>query len=85
MHVGEVIVGHIGSASRHEYTVIGDVVGCTVKLEELTRTLKYPVVCTDAVAKAVENSGGLVDCGKHTIKGDAFQIYGWNPPLLAAD
>ena len=84
LHVGEVIVGHIGSESRHEYTVIGDVVGRTVKLEELTRKLKFPVVCSAAVAKAVENSGGMIDCGEHAIKDVALQVYGWNPPLLAS-
>jgi class 3 adenylate cyclase/CHASE2 domain-containing sensor protein len=83
LHVGAVVTGNIGSKLRHEYTVIGDVVSRTAKLEELTRTLNYPVVCSAAVAKAVENSGGLNDCGEQTVKGVALHVYGWNPPLLA--
>jgi class 3 adenylate cyclase/CHASE2 domain-containing sensor protein len=83
LHVGEVVIGHIGSASRHEYTAIGDAVSRTAKLEELTRTLGYPVVCSATVAKAVENSGGLIDCGEQAVKGGLLQVYGWNPPLLA--
>ena len=83
LHVGEVVTGNIGSKSRHEYTIIGDVVSLTAKLEELTKTLNYPVVCSAAVAKAVENSGGLNDCGEQTVKGVALHVYGWNPPLLA--
>jgi adenylate cyclase len=83
LHVGEVVIGHIGSATRHEYTVIGDAVSLTAKLEDLTKTLNYPVVCTAAVAKAVENSGGLTDCGEQSVKGNLLQVYGWNPPLLA--
>jgi adenylate cyclase len=84
LHVGEVIVGQIGSETRHEYTIIGDAVSQTAKLEELTNTLKYPVVCSDAVAKAVDSSGGLIDCGDHSVKGGMLRAYGWNPPLLAA-
>ncbi|HLP99381.1 MAG TPA: adenylate/guanylate cyclase domain-containing protein [Sideroxyarcus sp.] len=85
LHVGEVVIGHIGSKSRHEYTVIGDAVSITAKLEGLTKTLGYPVVCSAAVAKAVENSGGLNDCGEHSIKDATYHMYGWNPPLLAAN
>jgi len=83
LHVGEVVTGNIGSKTRHEYTVIGDVVSLTSKLEELTKTLKYPVVCSGEVAKAVEQSGGLNDCGEQIVKDVALHVYGWNPPLLA--
>ena len=83
LHVGDVIIGQIGSESRQEYTVIGDAVSRTAKLEELTTVLKYPVLCSESVATAVENAGGLIDCGKHSIKGGLLHIFGWNPPLLA--
>ena len=82
LHAGEVVSGNIGSRSRHEYTVIGDVVSLTAKLEELTKTSGYPVVCTSDVAKAVEQSGGLNDCGDRTVKDVVLHVYGWNPPLL---
>jgi adenylate cyclase len=83
LHVGEVVSGNIGSQSRHEYTIIGDAVGLTARLEGLSKTLGYPVVCTAAVAKAVERSGGLHDCGEQAVNSDTLQVYGWNPPLLA--
>ncbi len=82
LHVGEVITGNVGSKSRHEYTVIGDAVSLTHELESLTKTLNYPVVCSSAVAKAVELSGGLIDCGEQSVKDIALHVYGWNPPLL---
>ncbi len=84
LHAGEAIIGHIGSELRHEYTAIGKAVSLTAGLERLTKTLKYPVVCSDSVAMAVENSGGLIDCGEHAVNDASFHIYGWNPPLLAA-
>jgi class 3 adenylate cyclase/CHASE2 domain-containing sensor protein len=83
LHVGEVVIGHIGSETRHEYTIIGDAVSLTAKLEELTKTLGYPVVCSAVVAKAVEQAGGLDDAGEQPVKGRALHVYGWNPPLLA--
>lgn len=83
LHVGEVVIGHIGSETRHEYTIIGDAVSLTAKLEELTKSLRYPVVCSAAVAKAVEQAGGLTDCGEQPVKDGRLQVYGWKPPLLA--
>lgn len=83
LHVGDVVSGNIGSKSRHEYTVIGDVVSLTAKLEGLTKTSGFPVMCTADVAKAVERSGGLHDCGEQVVKDSALRVYGWTPPLLA--
>jgi adenylate cyclase len=85
LHVGEVVIGHIGTELRHEYTAIGDAVRLTAKLEELTTPLNYPVVCSAAVAKAVEQSGGLNDCGEHSVKDVVLHVYGWIPPLLATN
>jgi adenylate cyclase len=85
LHAGEAIIGHIGSKLRHEYTAIGKAVSLTAKLEMLTRTLKYPVVCSAPVAQAVENSGGLIDCGEQSVNDVSFRVFGWNPPLLAAN
>ncbi len=83
LHVAEVIIGHIGSRLRHEYTAIGDAVGLTIQLEDMTKTLGYPVVCTTAVAKAVEGAGGLVELGERSLSGATLGVYGWNPPLLS--
>ncbi len=86
LHVGDVVIGHIGSESRHEYTAIGEVVSIAAKLEELTKTLGYPVVCSKAVAESVELSGGLTDLGNQPMKGDAvLSVCGWYPPLFAAN
>ena len=82
LHMDHVVIGNIGPESRHEYTAVGDAVGLTTRLEDLTKTLSYPVVCSAAVAQAVEESGGLIDCGEQSKKGIALHVYGWNPPLL---
>lgn len=86
LHVGEVVIGHIGSEARHEYTAIGEVVSIAAKLEDLTKSLGYPVLCSKAVAERVDVSGGLTELGEREIKaGLTLPVCGWYPPLLVAN
>lgn len=84
LHTDMVIIGHIGSDSRREYTIIGEAVSLTTRLAALGKDLRYPVLCSAAVAGAVENTGSLDDCGEQVVAGGTLHVYGWNPPLLAA-
>ena len=83
VHAGDVLAGNVGSESRHEYTLIGDVVNIASRLEGATKDLGYPVICSAVVAEAVGGAGGLRDLGEQPIKGHSkIHVFGWLPPAL---
>ncbi|QFY90421.2 adenylate/guanylate cyclase domain-containing protein [Magnetovirga frankeli] len=78
LHLGEVIVGNIGSAERNDYTAIGDVVNTASRLEGLTKQTGYPVVVSAAVYQALMPTEGFDDLGEIPVKGRSpVAIYGW--------
>ena len=78
LNVGEAVVGHVGSRSRHDYSTIGDTTNVASRLEGLTKELGYPLVCSSAVVEALEFPEGFVSLGERAIKGrSAMEVYGW--------
>jgi class 3 adenylate cyclase len=80
LHTGELLIGHIGSKDRHEYTAIGDVVNVAARVCDLPKLLGYPIVCTDSVASAVGYPPYLEAAGMQALKGRSdMPVYGWHP------
>ena len=82
INVGEAVVGHVGSRARHEYSAIGDTTNTAARLEQLTKELGVPLVCSRAVAEAVGFPSGLTSLGEQSIRGRAnMEVFGWRQPL----
>jgi adenylate cyclase len=69
LHAGEAVIGHVGSAARHDYTAIGDVTNVASRLESMTKEARHHIVVSRVVAERLGAEDGLVSLGPLAIKG----------------
>jgi len=77
VHGGEVIIGNIGAVERLEYTVIGDPVNTTARLERLTKQFDIPLMISRSVHDRLDGQQkGLAwqEFGKQELEGKAAKI-----------
>ena len=78
LQFGDAVMGHVGSAARHDFTAIGDVTNVASRLETLTKEVGYRVVLSKSVADQLGAAAGLVALGPVSIKGhSSVDVYGY--------
>ncbi len=86
LNCGPAVVGDVGSEYGMSFTVIGDTVNTTARLQALTRTFETSLVVGDPVVKAVEALHPEVavrlvehldDRGEHTLRGRVVPVHLW--------
>jgi adenylate cyclase len=68
LHLGDVLYGNIGTASRLEFTVIGAAANEAARIEGLCKTLDVPFVLSERVAAHIPGCRSL---GRHSLRGVA--------------
>lgn len=77
LHVGKAVMGHVGASDRHDYSAIGDVTNTASRIEGLTKTAGFPIVCSRAVFEAAGSPPGCHALGEKAIKGrSAIEVFG---------
>ena len=71
LHRGDLTYGNIGSERRLDFTVIGSAVNEASRLEELSKSLKSPIIVSAAFAGSIP--GELVSLGRHCLRGVSEQ------------
>lgn len=70
------VVGNIGSPQRMEFTVVGDAVNTSWRLQELTKTFGFDVLVGENVAKLVIEDFDLRPLGSTAIRdNDPMQVF----------
>ena len=85
IHMGTVVVGDIGAPNRINYTIVGDAVNATQRLESLGKSIdpdaESITLVSREVFKALPDGFHLVSRGSHLVKGkhdglDVYQLVG---------
>jgi adenylate cyclase len=73
IHVGEAMVGNIGSIQRVQYTALGDTVNLASRLQTMTKDFKVPLLVSEEVKEEAEKVLGdavlFADLGTVTVRG----------------
>lgn len=90
IHYGEVLAGNIGSPDRMEYTVIGDPVNVTARIESATKRYRSTILLSDTAVQQLQYPGKykLREIDIVLVKGKEqpvtlYECFSADPPQLA--
>ena len=74
IHYGLPIAGTIGSEDKKEYTVIGDDVSLSSRIQDLTKLYGTSILITDAVKKDIEDAETDIEFGRYLAKHEHYNL-----------
>jgi adenylate cyclase len=69
IHTGEATCGVVGAERRLEYTIIGDTVNLSARLESTTKEFKVPILISEPTALLLGDEYEVQPLGEATVKG----------------
>jgi adenylate cyclase len=82
LHSGVVVAGNLGSKRRMEYTVLGDTVNTTARIESLNKELGTRLLITEATIRRLSTTEGLYPVGHFELRGRAEPVQLYTPEAL---
>ena len=81
LHAGPAVTGFVGSATRFEFSAVGDTVNTASRIESLTKEAGYPLLVSEAARSRLAHPEGLEDLGPMAVRGRAaMRMFGYQPP-----
>ena len=83
---GPVIAGNIGSPQRMEFTVIGDPVNATWKMQELTKRVGADLVVSKSIEPLIVEHFELRPLGKHALHNlpGEWEVFALSQPIATS-